>query len=480
MDSYEILGVNKDSSDKEIEVAYEDLKKKYDPSFNTSIHAYKKYREVLNAYENIRNENKRKMYNLKEDSLIKKVNNKEYKLYDFNVIKDEKEIVINDDLEFIKEVVKEDIFINKNISYLYSLLNLKDEINYTRIKKCNDCKEFAKCDHCDGVGVVYYKEKQVYCPHCLGKGKVSVGCSSCNDLGFYNKNEVFSLYVNDEIEERIGLGNEYFDGSKSNLVVKYNFYDKEYISVKGNEISVNYHLSKEETINGVNKTFYSESGVFKLELDSFIENEYSKEVLFNNKKIIFNFYNDKIDGVNKEYYLLINKEYENKILYFNKDYSKCSKYQSEEYFNELVLKETNVIEGFGEEGKYGGNNGDLIIKAKFLNKEVFVYGDNIESVSTSSSFNKLGGKVNGIYHYGFKGNNALICKKGKYYLLSGDDNRKMKLKDYFIYKVISLLILLITPCLMLFIPYSQMMYLVLIVSLLVEVIAVNLIMEVRV
>ena len=65
MDSYEILGVNKDSSDKEIEVAYLDLKRKYDPSFNTSIHAYKKYREILKAYENIKDEQRRKMYDLK-------------------------------------------------------------------------------------------------------------------------------------------------------------------------------------------------------------------------------------------------------------------------------------------------------------------------------------------------------------------------------------------------------------------------------
>ena len=42
MDSYEVLGVSRDSSNKEIEVAYEDLKRKYDPSFNTSMKAYKK------------------------------------------------------------------------------------------------------------------------------------------------------------------------------------------------------------------------------------------------------------------------------------------------------------------------------------------------------------------------------------------------------------------------------------------------------
>ena len=66
MDSYEILGVSRDASDKEIEVSYEDLKRKYDPSFNTSIRAYKKYREILKAYEDIKSESRRKMYELFE------------------------------------------------------------------------------------------------------------------------------------------------------------------------------------------------------------------------------------------------------------------------------------------------------------------------------------------------------------------------------------------------------------------------------
>ena len=39
-----------------LEVSYEDLKRKYDPNFNTSIRAYTKYREVLKAYEDIKND----------------------------------------------------------------------------------------------------------------------------------------------------------------------------------------------------------------------------------------------------------------------------------------------------------------------------------------------------------------------------------------------------------------------------------------
>jgi len=188
MDSYEVLGVSRDSSNKEIEVAYEDLKRKYDPSFNTSMKAYKKYREILKAYENIKDESRRKMYDLKEDFSSIKEEKKECKLYDFScVIEKKDEVIISDELEFFKNVEKEDIVINRDISYLYYLLNLRDDIEYFRLAKCDDCKDFSECLECGGLGVVYYREKQVYCPKCYGKGKVSVGCSSCDDLGYYMK-----------------------------------------------------------------------------------------------------------------------------------------------------------------------------------------------------------------------------------------------------------------------------------------------------
>ena len=81
MNSYEILNVSKEASDKEIEVAYEDLKRKYNPSLNTSIHAYKKYREILKAYESIKDEQRRKMYNLQDEQDIETASHKEYELY---------------------------------------------------------------------------------------------------------------------------------------------------------------------------------------------------------------------------------------------------------------------------------------------------------------------------------------------------------------------------------------------------------------
>ena len=289
MDSYSILGVNKEASDKEIQIAYEDLKRKYDPSFNTSIHAYKKYREIIKAYEDIKDEQKRKMYDLKDFSK-KIVNEKKiYSLYDYNesVKEDVKEVDYSKVGDF-KTFKYKDRELNVEVSYLYYLLNLRYDVEYFHNVKCKDCSEFVSCSTCSGEKVVEYKEDLIWCPKCHGTGKESVNCKTCGDNGFVEVKDSFSFYV-DEYEKIFkGRGDEY-NNYKSNLIVKFDFYDKENVVVKDDTIEINYYLSKEETIKGLNKDYFSESGAFKLNVESFVQDGYKKEVEFNNKRIIFTF-----------------------------------------------------------------------------------------------------------------------------------------------------------------------------------------------
>lgn len=481
MDSYDILNVSRDASDKEIEVSYNDLKRKYDPTFNTSINAYKKYREIIKAYENIRDENRRKLYNLKEDYLLKDEEEKEYKLYDFNLEKKEEKITIDyEAVEDISKTIKEDIIIDLKLSYLYYLLNLNYEINYKKRVKCNECKEFEACPTCEGVGVVYYKEKQVYCPMCQGEGKVSSNCSICGSEGYYNKEEKLSFSVDKDVIEFKGLGNEYYDNSKSNLVINLNFFDKDNIKVHDDFIEVNYYLSKNETLNGVYKEYYSDNGIFKIEIPSFVDDGYQKEIIFNSKKIIFTFYNNKLDGEDIVYYLIVNKKYKNSILYFSKDYKECSKQENDIYCNKLNIKDELVIDSFGEKGKYNGSNGNLIIKTIFLDKDILIYSENVEVLNTSGVFNFLGGTFNNFKHYGFKRKNALIKKDDKYYYLNGEDKTKSKLKNYFLFKIVSILLWLMIPIILLFMRYSETMFITLISVLLGYCVVINLLMEVEV
>lgn len=480
MDSYEILGVTRESSDKEIEISYEDLKRKYDPSFNTSIRAYTKYREVLKAYENIKNDLRRKMYNLQTVDEDVRIVEKKYKLFDYNseAITKVEEINYNN-LEEINQLVREDVVVHKRVSYLYYLLNLKVDLQYSRKINCKNCTSFVSCPLCDGKGVVYYKEKQMYCPKCHGKGEVSSHCDECGGKGYYKKEERISVYVDDNSMTINDYGDDYYDDSKSNLIINFDFYDKENILVKDDEIRVKYYLNKEETKNGINKEYYSETGAFKLEVPSFVSDGYSKQIIFNNKKILFDFYNEEIEGNNKEYYLFINKEYKNNTIYFNSDYSECSLVESEEYFNKVKIIDEIILDSLGEEGKYGGKNGDLMIKCIFTNKRDIEYVSGVNKIETSKFFNVLGGKLDNVVHYGFKGVNCLIKRDGQYYLLSGKSKSKIKLKNYLLFKLVSLIVWFVIPVICFLMPYSQMMYITLVSCLISYFVLINALMEVK-
>src|SRR4030043_1248038 len=63
-DYYEILGVQRNASDKEIRHAYLKLAKQYHPDKNSSAGAEEKFKKIQEAYEVLKDSEKRKKYDL--------------------------------------------------------------------------------------------------------------------------------------------------------------------------------------------------------------------------------------------------------------------------------------------------------------------------------------------------------------------------------------------------------------------------------
>jgi hypothetical protein len=326
--------------------------------------------------------------------------------------------------------------------------------------KCEECDSFTVCPTCNGAKVVEYKQKNILCPTCNGEGKVSNYCHKCNGEGTYLSFNKFDLYVDEEYFKVFkNLGNEYFEDKCSDLKINFNYYDKENYSIKDNTIEIKYYLNKEETKTGINKEFISENGAFKLELDSYVEDGTKKEVLFNNKKIIFTFYNSVYDGEDRYNYLVINKKYKNKVIYFNDEYNTCNVVADNEHSIEIRCDNKIVINGLGYDGMYGGKKGNLVINVEFVSSNELLYVSNLKVVETSKLFNMLGGRKDDLFHFGFKKEDAVIEKDNLYYLLTGHKSEKRVLKDYFLFKLFSLIIWCLIPLVLILVPYSKLMYL---------------------
>ncbi len=210
-DFYEVLGVSKSSTAKEIKSAFKKLAKKYHPDISKEENAEEKFKEIQEAYAVLSDENKRAQYDQFGHAAFDQMGGGSgFEGFDFSDIfsdifgggfgsgfggfgsstrQDPNGPRPGRDMEIsVTLTFKEAIF---GVEKEYSIKRDQDckSCNGTGAKNANDVKV---CSTCSGVGRVRQQQKtilgmavtEVVCPSCHGKGKeIKNPCNECRGKG---------------------------------------------------------------------------------------------------------------------------------------------------------------------------------------------------------------------------------------------------------------------------------------------------------
>lgn len=218
-DFYEILGVERSSTQMEIKKAYKKLAKKYHPDLNPGDkEAENKFKEVNLAYEVLSDENKRANYDRYGEAGV----DGNFQSSGFGGFGD----IFSDIFDifsgsgFQRESYSrkdmpmkgEDISVELNLEFRESMFGVEKTVSVRRKEKCRKCdgtgseKGFEKhtCEKCHGTGHLNVQTstplgrmvRTVICDECNGTGEViEHPCKKCHGTGKETVNKKISVKI---------------------------------------------------------------------------------------------------------------------------------------------------------------------------------------------------------------------------------------------------------------------------------------------
>ena len=212
-DYYEVLGVDRNASDKEITSAYRKLAKKYHPDLNHEPGAEEKYKKVNEAYEVLHDKQKRAQYDQFGSAGVNGqggFGGAGQGYGDFGGFGDFGDI-FNDffggangesqhHVNPTAPTRGEDLDYTLSIDFMDAITGKKTQVSYTRSETCPTCggngaekgTHPITCDKCHGSGYMTITQKsligvirqQAVCDKCHGKGVIiEHPCQTCHGNG---------------------------------------------------------------------------------------------------------------------------------------------------------------------------------------------------------------------------------------------------------------------------------------------------------
>ena len=200
-DFFEVLGVSRDATDEDISKAYRKLARKYHPDANKDEGAVEKFKEVSEAYEVLRDEDKRAHY-VRYGTADRGPQHSSFNDDFFNQF-------FNQAFRQARKPTAQPVQAQVKVTLQEAAEGCKKTVKFSYRNSCKSCdgsgaKTLKPCQSCGGAGVQIQRQSawsvQVACDSCKGSGNiVEESCLDCTGSG---KSEL----VENEIEINIPAG----------------------------------------------------------------------------------------------------------------------------------------------------------------------------------------------------------------------------------------------------------------------------------
>lgn len=285
-DYYEVLGVSKDASEKDIKLAFRRLAKKYHPDVNKEPGAEEKFKEAQEAYAVLSDENRRKQYDrFGHAAFENQSGGTGYQGFDFSDF-DFSEIFDNlfdfgmgsgaSSFNFGGRRRKSrgsDSLLLMEIDFLEAALGTEKEIEITTTDICPECSGkggFGEetCEECHGSGTITGTQSTIFgsfltkttCPNCHGDGVVyQKTCSKCRGKGRVKVTKTLEVKVPQGVEtgNRIRLSKmgeaSKNGGENGDLYIEFKVKPHNFYTREGNDIYLTLPITIPEAILGCKK-----------------------------------------------------------------------------------------------------------------------------------------------------------------------------------------------------------------------------------
>lgn len=222
-DYYEVLGVSKSSTAKEIKSAFKKLAKKYHPDISKEENAEEKFKEIQEAYAVLSDESKKSQYDRFGHAAFDQMAGGAGGFSDFDFSDIFSDIFgggfgggfggFNNRSSDPNQPRKgRDMEISINLTFKEAIFGVEKEITIKREKSCKTChgkgaeseSDIKVCSTCNGEGKVRQQQRtmlgmaitEAVCPTCHGKGKeIKKPCNECSGAGrkTYKEDVSFSI-----------------------------------------------------------------------------------------------------------------------------------------------------------------------------------------------------------------------------------------------------------------------------------------------